>query len=258
MKGYFARLSPTERRFVVGVGVLLFIVLNVWLVPPKIAEWKQVQDRMFKARRSMRLYETAINDKPRLERLVRELESEGQDVPFEDQATRLLETIRSQAVSSGASFLGNTRTTTRTNQFFVEQLQTVSLQSGEKPLVDFLYTLGEGNSLIRVRDLSLRPQDANRQQGLAASVTLVASYQKKPSTRPAPTATKAPATASKTPAPTGASKASTPPASKSTTTAPKTNAPPPRTAPPTTKLNLPGSKIATNKPTSPIESAPTE
>lgn len=257
MKGYFARLSPMERRFVVGVGVLLFIVLNVWLVPPKIGEWRRVQDRMFKARRAIRLYETAINDKPRIERLVRELESEGQDVPFEDQATRLLETIRSQAVQSGLTFLGNTRTTTRTNQFFIEQLQTVSVQGGEKPMVDFLFNLGEGNSLIRVRDLSLRPQDANRQQGLAASVTLVASYQKKPTTRPAPGATKAPATASKTPAPTAPTKASSAP-QKSTTTAPKTNVPPPRTALPNTRPNLPISKFATNKPSAPIESAPTE
>jgi len=52
--------------------------------------------------------------------------------------------------------------------------------------VDFLYNLGSGNSLIRVRDLSLRP-DPPRQQ-LSGNVKLVASYQKNPSKKPAPAA----------------------------------------------------------------------
>ena len=60
----------------------------------------------------------------------------------------------------------------------------LTIQSSEAQLVDFLYKLGDGNSLIRVRALSLRP-DAPR-QALAGSLTLIASYQKKPSARPAP------------------------------------------------------------------------
>ena len=77
-------------------------------------------------------------------------------------------------------------------------------QSGEKPLVDFLYNLGSGNSLIRVRGLSLRP-DPPRQL-LAANITLIASYQKKPVARraasPATAAAAAPREAGKPATPT--------------------------------------------------------
>ena len=57
--------------------------------------------------------------------------------------------------------------------------------------MDFLYSLGSGNSLIRVRDLTMRP-DAPRQQ-LSGTVKLVASYQKNPPKKTAPTASPAPA-----------------------------------------------------------------
>ena len=32
MKAYFANLNPVERRFVVGVALLLFIVINAFIV----------------------------------------------------------------------------------------------------------------------------------------------------------------------------------------------------------------------------------
>ena len=55
--------------------------------------------------------------------------------------------------------------------------------------MDFLYSLGSGNSLIRVSDLTLRP-DPPRQQ-LSGTVKLVASYQKNPSKKGAPAASSA-------------------------------------------------------------------
>jgi hypothetical protein len=76
----------------------------------------------------------------------------------------------------------------------MEQIQTLTVQSGEKPLVDFLYSLGSGESLVRVRDLSVRP-DQPRQQ-LAASVTLIASYQKNAKAAPAPATATTPKSAS--------------------------------------------------------------
>ena len=59
--------------------------------------------------------------------------------------------------------------------------------------MDFLYSLGSGNSLIRVRDLTLRP-DPPRQQ-LSGTVKLVASYQKNPPKKAAPAASPASANA---------------------------------------------------------------
>jgi hypothetical protein len=74
------------------------------------------------------------------------------------------------------------RIITVTNQFFIEKSQNFSVQGGEKQLVDFLYNLGSGESLIRVRDLGIRPEPAHHE--LVGTVKLVASYQKKALSRP--------------------------------------------------------------------------
>jgi hypothetical protein len=80
------------------------------------------------------------------------------------------------------------RTTTSTNNaFFVEQTQQISVLALEANLVDFLYRLGAGPSMVRVHDLSLRP-DAPHQR-LQAEIRLVASYQKTSPASAAKTAT---------------------------------------------------------------------
>ena len=70
--------------------------------------------------------------------------------------------------------------------FLSQQVQNINVLATEEQLVDFLYKLGSGSSMIRVRDLTLQP-DAPRQH-LTADIRLVASYQKNPT----------PATAAKT------------------------------------------------------------
>jgi hypothetical protein len=75
--------------------------------------------------------------------------------------------------------------------FFVEQVQNISVLANDEQLVDFLYKLGSGASMIRVRDLELQPD--NPKMHLNANIQLVASYQKnamtdnfKPATAKAP------------------------------------------------------------------------
>src|SRR5205085_7550349 len=121
---------------------------------------------------------------------------------------------------TGVNIIGTAKIMTRTNDpFFLEQSQVITLLAKEQQLVDFLYNLGAGNSLIRVRDLGLRT-DAPR-QSLNATVKLVASFQKKP-------APKGGAAARSTPAPAEIA---------------------PKTAPKTPKPSLPaGNRAATNKP----------
>ena len=87
-----------------------------------------------------------------------------------------------KAAQSGVVIINNSRVSSRTNESFVEQTQQISVQSGEKQLVNFLYNLGSGNSMIRVKDLSLRPE-ANR-MSLGGNITLVASYQRNLAARP--------------------------------------------------------------------------
>ena len=75
------------------------------------------------------------------------------------------------------SILNTSRQITSTNdQFFVEQVLNVNVQGNDDQLVDFLYKLGSGPSMIRVRGLELQP-DAPHQH-LSAQIRLVASYSK--------------------------------------------------------------------------------
>ena len=69
--------------------------------------------------------------------------------------------------------------------------------TGESELIDFLYNMGSGGSLVRVRDLSVSP-DAG-QYKLSGRVTLTASLQKKA----APVAAAKPATPAARPVPAG-------------------------------------------------------
>lgn len=192
MKKFFARLNSMERRFVVGVLVVVFVVLNAMFVWPRFSDWGRMQARIAKARKTAKVFQAEIAEEPKYKKQVTAMESEGLAVPPEDQSIDFLRTIQSQAAQSGVTILGNARQASRTNQFFLEQAQSISVQAGEEQLVDFLYNLGSGNSLIRVRELSLRP-DPPRQQ-LAANIKLVASYQKKSAARPAAANTNAVAT----------------------------------------------------------------
>jgi hypothetical protein len=181
MSTYWQGLRPFEKRVVVGAGALLFVVLNAVFVWPHSSDLAAVKARMEDAKTKLTLFENEIAQKPKYERLVKELESEGLAVPPEEQAFQFNNAINLEAGKSGVRIMSNGRLTTTTNQFFIEKSQNISLQSGEPQLVDFLYNLGSGNSLIRVRDLDLRPEPNHHE--LVANVKLVASYQKKLPTR---------------------------------------------------------------------------
>jgi hypothetical protein len=183
MKTYLDNLRPFERRVVVAVAVVLFIVLNVWFVFPHFSDWTKVQDRMWDAQRKLSNYQKEIDRMNSYSNLVRQLEGQGLEVPAEDQANHFATTVQSQAAANRVNILQNSKITTKTNQFFLEMTQGISVQGGEQQLVDFLFSLGRGDSLIRARGLSLHP-DPPRQQ-LSASVTLVATYQKKVPVKPA-------------------------------------------------------------------------
>lgn len=215
MNGYLSRLNPMERRFVVGVGLVFFLVINIFWIWPHFADWSDLRGRLENSRSMLGTREGLIQQRPKVEAEIKKLASEGSYVPPEDQSLQFLRTIQTQMAQTGVGFVGNSRQTTSTNLFFIEQAQTVTVASGEKQLVDFLYNLGSGNSLVRVREISVRP-DPNRSQ-LNANITLVASFQKS-SKAPAP-ATKAATPAAKpaTPAPTVAkppTQPGTPPAGK--------------------------------------------
>ncbi len=180
MTGYLDRLNlrPNERRFVVLVALVVFVLLNAIFVWPHFSDWSDFTDRLRRARNKLALYQTKVDQAPDYQKKIASFENENPTVPPEEQSLQFAQVIQSQAVASGVGITVYGRQTTKTNNpFFVEQLQTINVASRESPLVNFLFNLGSGESLIRVRDLSLRPDPPR--QNLNGSLTLVASYQRK-------------------------------------------------------------------------------
>src|SRR5664279_5393970 len=186
MKKYLAQLRPLERRLVVGVAVVLFIVLNWAFVWPHFSDLGNYRSRQDDAKRKLKNYQAAVAQMSALQKQVKNFENEGNFVAPEDQSIDLMRTIQSQAAASGFGIQNFSRSIMQTNQFFVEQWQNINVLATEEQLVDFLYKLGSGSSMIRVRDLTLQPDVPHQRR--SADIRLVASYQKNPT----------PATAAKT------------------------------------------------------------
>jgi Tfp pilus assembly protein PilO len=179
MKKYFAHLRPLERRLAVGVLVILIIVLNWVFIWPHFADWGNLRGRLDSARRKLELCQTAVVQMTNYQAQVKSLEGQGEFVALEDQAINFMRTIQAQAEASGVGRANYSRSIMHTNDaFFIEQVQNINVVATDQQLVDFLYKLGSGASMIRVRDLELQP-DGPRLH-LNANIRLVASYQKNP------------------------------------------------------------------------------
>lgn len=191
MKTYLSKLNPSERRFVVGVALVLFLVINIFWVWPHFSDWGAIRSRLNQANATLATFDAMFQKTNAIGKEVDAMQRGGGNVPPEDQAVSFQRTIQTQAAQSGVFVSGNNRLLTRTNSpFFMEQIQTITITAGEKQLVDFLYNLGSGDSLVRVRDLSVHPDPPHQQ--LQATITLIASYQKNfkaaPAAKPAPVA----------------------------------------------------------------------
>jgi hypothetical protein len=186
-------LRPSERRLLVAVGVVLFLVVNIWFVWPHFGDLQDVRNARAAALAKRQRYQDEISKKAEREAEVKRLEASTAGVRQQDQAIELLRAIQKQASAHRVSITGNSRQMTRTNDFFFEQSQNITTESGELELLEFLYDLGSGNSTIRVRDLSVRP-DAPRYK-LSTNIKLVSSYRlegaaRKSAARPGSTAQK--------------------------------------------------------------------
>ena len=216
MKRYWEGLRPFEKRVVAGVTTGLFVVFNLWFVIPHFSDLGRMKNRMVDAQRLLRIRETAIGQKPMYEQEIKKLQSEGLDVPAAEQAVQFQRTVSDEEMKVGVTPVSTGRIITRTNEFFLEQTQTINVQSSEQPLVDFLFNLGSGNSLIRVRDLILHPDPQTRQQ-IAGAIKLVASYQKTPSKPAVPGSRDSTKTAATPSATTASSSSPSPKPGKKTT-----------------------------------------
>src|ERR1041384_3636525 len=175
MKSVFDKLNlrPGERRLVVGVGIVIFIVLNLTFVWPNFGAYASTKKTIGETETKLRRFRMEVARKDGYERELKTLENSGGLVGEEVQDLELQREIRSQAQIAGINVSGSSaapRMTGRTNAFFDEVSLNVSFTTmdggtnSEKELVDFLYRIGSGNSLIRVRGMNLGVELPARQK----------------------------------------------------------------------------------------------
>jgi hypothetical protein len=203
-------LRPNERRLVIIVAIVVFIILNFIFVWPKFGDWGKLKARRTIANNLIAQYERELANTKRYQLEMKDLETQGAAVASEEQAVKLSTTVQNQAALSGVQVnrYDPVRQTAlssggKTNQFFEEQSGIINVVTEEKALVDFLYSLGTGGSLIRVRSMTLNPDPPRHR--LQGNITLVASYAKK-----APPKAVAPATGVKSTTTTSAAKPASP------------------------------------------------
>lgn len=198
-------LRPNERRLVIIVLIVVFIILNFIFVWPRFGDWGKIKARRKGADGLIALYDREIANTNKYQLQLIGLETQGARVDSEEQAVKLSTTVNNQAALSGVQVnrYDPVRQTSmsiggKTNQFFEEQSGNLNFIAEEKALVEFLYSLGTGGSLIRVRTMTLNPDPPRHK--LQGNITLVASYAKKappksvapaPAAKPAPTASAA-------------------------------------------------------------------
>jgi hypothetical protein len=229
-------LKPGERRVVMFVGIGVFILLNAFFVWPHFGDWGKIQKRKRESQALLKAFQDEIANTTRYQKMMSELQEAGAAVSSQEQASKMQTTVQNQAALSGVQVTRyapgiQTATSSKPNQFFEEQRGTITVTTEEKALIDFLYNLGVGGSLIRVRTMGLSPDPAK--QKLMGQLELVASYQKKAPPKATPTVAK-PAAASATATPRSAG--STNPAARPNFGAARSNnAAAGRTIPPTNK-----------------------
>ena len=174
-------LRPQERRLVVIVGTVIFVLLNMWFVWPYFDDWGQVQAKIGTSRATLERYQREIDQKPKYEARLRELEQTGSEMLASEN--ELQRVVLMQAAAAGVQTAGsqvNRNSAGNTNQFFQEASISIPFHAGGKELVDFLVGIAAQNAMIRVRDMSLRPEQ--NQTRLGGTLVFVGNFQQRPAT----------------------------------------------------------------------------
>ena len=148
---------------VVIVGLVIFVVLNIWFVWPYFGEWTRVQNRMSKSQSTLKKYQDEIARKPKYEAAQRELSNIGELLTSELDLENI---VRRQATLNPGFQIGTSDSRNRaalagssTNRFFQEQTLTITFTTGGKDLVDFLVGIASQNALMRVQQMTVKPAD---------------------------------------------------------------------------------------------------
>ncbi|MFA6543566.1 MAG: hypothetical protein WCS99_04020 [Limisphaerales bacterium] len=184
MKTLFDKLNlgALERRIVVGALLVLFVVINALFVWPRFKDWTRVQLEIIRAQKTLADFQKEVDQLPRLQQRETELKGTGgAQLASAEMALALMRVVEPKARAAGVNVMsynpGQGSHGANTNSYFEEQSLRISFQStGDAELLKFMVSLGENNSTIRIRDLTVKPDPT--QMKLMGELTMVASYQK--------------------------------------------------------------------------------
>jgi hypothetical protein len=197
MLRFFDRLNlnPSERRLVVVIAAVAFVVVNYWIVWPRFDDYSEITEEMDSMQRRREIFEREIARRPIYELTLRKLQEEGSVLPAGEEHIQFRSDMERLAREVGLTVprwgqVVPERGSGGTNAFFESITLTMNQVSGTEPqFIEFLYRVGAGNSTIRVKELSLKPGNFDvRAQGrtnlVAESIKLVAGVQKAVPTPP--------------------------------------------------------------------------
>jgi len=197
-------LTSQERKFLIAVAIAFVLVLNFLFIWPQFGRGKEINADLEQKTKLKSEYEAQIASLPKLKAKLSNLETNSTSLTVTaDPGTHFQRTV--QALAQRNRFFADswgTPTVNRnsTNKFFEEHTMTLRFSNtGEKELIDFMYGLSDGNSSVRVRDFSVRPDGSKTK--LQGQLVLVANYQVDKPARPAaaPAAPKSSTPTAKTP-----------------------------------------------------------
>lgn len=173
-------LTPQERKFVIGVVIAFAIVLNFLFIWPQFKEWTPLQTDLQEKRKTLAEYEAKIAELPQILARLSKLETNSAPVMVSGDAaahySRTVQTLAQQTRFSYDRMNPPSVNQSSTNKYFQELSMRVTFTgTEEKDLINFLYRLSDGNSSIRVREFSIKPDQSKML--LLGYLTLVANYE---------------------------------------------------------------------------------
>ena len=168
-------MSAGERRVVMFVAVVLIGVL-AWMAFDMIPKPEETNVKINKINRDLKSWKIERFKVDSYNKQINELEGMSSAVVQEEQEVDMSRTINKLEASSGINVSRQGRVNTETNNFFIEKSMRIDFSGKENQIVDFLWKLGESDSLVRVSEMRVRP-DKNRYK-LEGWMELTASYQK--------------------------------------------------------------------------------
>lgn len=208
-------LQPHEKRVVVIVVTILFLVLNYLFVWPRLGSVQEITKKRDEAASLRDLRASHAKQTNSIATRVNNLKKTGETILKQDQNSQFLSTLQIEAGKAGLNImqtrnLGNS-SFGQTNGFVEERAISITFTAGDSNLVDFMYAMSQPGSILRVQTFDLGPE-APAQTRLSGTMTLIGSIETAPKAKPdksaSPPAAKTGASTNKTSAATA--KPSTP------------------------------------------------